>query len=285
MTSNNNKQRTLGQVAIVRAWFSPLPDREPLRYAFQIDVAFQSDRLGGGPLDPVRFRIGLKRCQLVVVLPRGEAGLKIDQRTIVAGNTPATVKITQTIAAASETSGSASLGIGPSGATGSVKLDAAAKRTRSIDAFSETSLPVLLGTRSLSNEGHQAWNISRVDGSPVLEGLLWDANNDPARFELVDARTVEVRKQEEITGLHATITVEVRCKREDLEVTEISLTDPEEARIMARLTNRNKAVKVAEAFIKKKLQEEGLRVGNMSEIYSDLVVGDLIVSLVEHADF
>ena len=281
----NNKQRALGRIAIIRAWFSPLTGLAPPRYAFQMDVSFQSDRLGGGPDDPVRFKVGLKRCQLVVVLPRAQSGLAIDHRTVEAGHSPTTVTISQRIEASSEAGGSASLGVGPRGATGSLSLEAAAKRTRSVEASSEQFLPVLLGTRSLSVEGHQSWNVARIDGIHILEGLLWDANRDAARFELVDRRPVEVQEQEKRTGMHATVTVEVRCKREDLEVTEIGLTDPNQAQVMARLINRNKAMKVAEAFIKKKLQEEGLRVGNINEAYSDLVVSELVVSLVENEDF
>ncbi|WP_375264208.1 hypothetical protein [Palleronia sp.] len=285
MTLKDNKRRSLGRLAITRAWFDPIPDRSPPRYSFHMDVTFQQERLGGGPNDPVRFQVGLKRCELVVMLPRGEERLKIDPRTIAVGQTTTDVTIRRATSATSEVSAGAGLGVGASGATGSANFSAKAKRSRSVEATSEEILPVLLGTRSESTDGHQSWNIARMDGAEVLEGLLWNANKDEPRFELIDGRPPAVRDREERTGLHATVTIEVRCKRQDLEVTEVSLTDPEESKTFARLTNRRKATKVAEAFIKKKLQEEGLRVGDVHEQYSDMVIGDLIVSLVENDDF
>lgn len=84
--------------------------------------------------------------------------------------------------------------------------------------------------------------------------------------------------------MYATVTVEVRCKREDLEITDIALTDPAKAKSMIYLLNRRKAEKVAEAFIKHQLHQEGLRVGDIHEPFSDLVVGDLLVSLVDCDD-
>ncbi|TGN55489.1 hypothetical protein E4L95_14995 [Paracoccus liaowanqingii] len=210
--------------------------------------------------------------------------MTIDKRTLVAGHLPTTVTIKQHIEATSKAGGTASMGLGPSGLTGGLAMEAFVSRSKSVEALSEQTVPILLGTRSQSEDGYQSWNVSRTDGAPVLDGLLWDANSEQARFELIDNRPAETREQEKRTGLHPTFTIEVRCKREDLEVTEIGLTSPTDARIMHTLLNRGKSLKAAEAFIKKKLQEEGLRVGDLNEFYSDLVVSDLIISLVENAD-
>lgn len=276
--------RTLGRLAVVRAWFELIKDCSPPRYAFRMDVAFEDDRLGGGDNEPVRFRVGLKRCEIVVILPRGETKLKVDQRTVRSGQSPANVTIERKTGAVSELKGKGELGVGPSGATGSANMAASAERTRSVTATTNDVVPVLLGTRSRTKENDQSWRVSRTDGAEILQGMLWNANEDGAMFELIDGRAEEVRDREYQTGLHATATVEVRCKREDLEVTDIMLTDPEEKKLMRSLINRNKAMKVAEAFIKQQLRDEGLRVGNIHEGFSDLVVSDLLVALVEEND-
>ena len=143
---------------------------------------------------------------------------------------------------------------------------------------------MLQGTRSRSSDGNLSWTIACTDGAEGLEGMLWDARHDEPRFEFVDLRPIESRLRGERTGLHATRTVEVRCKREDLEIGDVELTDPLGAKWAARLTNWRKTTKAAEAFIKYWLQQEGLRVGDIHEPFSDLVVGDLLVSLVDDDD-
>lgn len=279
--NEDNKRRTLHRLAVTNAWFDLLKSEGPPRYAFRMDVSFREERLGGEEGDPVRFRIGLKRCEVVVILPRTENRLKISRRSIASGTMPATVILETETTATSAAEGSGSLGVGPSGATGNAGFSASASRKRTVKAKATQSAPALLGTRSESSDGDLSWIITRTDGDEILQGMLWSAKHDEPRFELIDQRPEEVRSKESITGLHQTLTVEIRCKREDLDIKGIELTDPEENKVMSRLLNRRKKDKVAEAFIKKKLQEEGLRVGNISEPFSDMVVGDLIVSLVD----
>ena len=134
MTGTDNKRRTLRQLAVTRAWFDPIAEKDPPRHAFRMDVAFREERLGGGEGDPVRFRVKLRRCEVVVVLPRGEDGLRIDLRTVVSNPTPATVAIERWPTASSEVSGSGQLGVGAAGATGSASLSSSAKRSRSVEA-------------------------------------------------------------------------------------------------------------------------------------------------------
>jgi len=284
MISNNNKRRTLHRLAVTRAWFDLVQDSNPLRYTFHMDVSFQNERLGGGEDDPVRFRIGLKKCELVVVLPRDKDALKIDPRTIASDQSPAYVTIDRKTLASAEMSGSGALDVGPAGMTGSANLAASATRARSVEATTNEVMPVLLGMRSESTDGNLSWSIERTNGPEILKGQFWDAKKDEPRFVVVDQRPIEVREQEARTGLHATVTVEVRCKREDLDITHIELTKPSDIKLMGLLPNRKKSMKAAEAFIKHQLQKEGLSVGDIHEPFSDLVVGDLLVSLVENAD-
>jgi hypothetical protein len=85
MAPVNNKHRALGQLAVTRAWFYPVADTNPPRHAFKMDIVFQNERVGGRPEDPVRFRVGLKQCEVVVILPLGDSCIRIDERTVVSG--------------------------------------------------------------------------------------------------------------------------------------------------------------------------------------------------------
>lgn len=286
MTGQNNKRRTLSRMAVINAWFDPTEvpsgnrERRP-RYAFRMDVAFRDERLGGGPGDPVRFRVRLKQCEVAVVLPRGEGDLRIDPRTIVAGASPASVTVSQETTAKARAHGTADLGISASGVLAKMGMGAHVERAHVVTTSRSQILPLLLGERSETHDGHLCWTVRRTDGGAGLEGLLWDARQGEPRFQLVDRRPTEARTRSERTGLHPTITVEVRAKREDLEIDGIELTDPEQRRFSAGLFKRPLAVKTAEAFIARELKREGLRVGDIHEPFSDLVVGDMLVSLVD----
>jgi len=284
MVSNNNKHKKLGRLAITRAWFDPVADTTPPRHAFKMDIVFTNERLGGGPDDPVRFRVGMKQCEVVVIPPISDPSIRIDERTILSGSSPATVTIKRETEASAEVSGEAHLDLGATGLSSGANVKAAAKRRRVVHASTEEVLPVLLGTRSQSQEGHQSWNIRRIDGTETLEGQLWDAHADGPRFELLDRRPEMARESDKRTGLHPAVVVEIRCKREDLEIVDIDVTDSADAKIMLGLPSRKKAMKVAEAFLKQQLQKECLRVGDIHEPFSDIVVGDLLVSMVDDDD-
>ncbi len=127
--------------------------------------------------------MGLKKCEIVVVLPRGEAGLKIDQKTVRSGQAPANVKIERRTAASSELKGAGALGVGPSGATGSASMAASAERTRSLTAATSDVVPVLLGTRSRTKENDQSWRVTRTDGAEILQGMLWQQGYQHGDFK------------------------------------------------------------------------------------------------------
>lgn len=275
----SNKRRTLRQLAVVNAWFDPIPEATEGRYSFHMDVAFQGERLGGGDGDPVRFRVKLKRCEVVVVLPRSEQGLVIDPRTI-ASSGPTMVTLSRETNTSSTLRGSVEASGSVAGASAKASAGASGERSTTTKASAMQTVRVLQSMQSRSAEGHPCWVITRADSQVGLEGTLWDPHSEP-RFHILDRRPKPVRDQEERTGLHPTVTVEIRCKREDLEITDIALTDPEKNTRLPFGNGHKKRLKAAEAFIKHQLQLERLRVGDIHEIFSELVVGDMLVSLVD----
>ena len=278
----HNRRRSLGQIAVVNAWFDPVPSEGSPRYRFHMDVSFQEERLGGEDGDPVRFRVGLLRCEVAVVLPTSRSGLLIDPRTIATDRKGAKITRSRERVDTRSAKGSISskLGAGRVTAAAEGELGAGRSVTDKIVAQGETAL--LLGQRSKTADGDLSWIISRTDGAGILDDVIWDARNEP-RFDVIDRGDVAVREQEAKTNLHPTIRVEVLCRQEDLLIRDIALTDPEESRIAATLSGSKKRRLAAESFIKRKLENEGLPVGKIHDPFGHLVVGDMIVSLVDDA--
>lgn len=278
----NNRSRSLGQIAVVNAWFDLIPDKSPPRYSFHMDVSFREERLGGEPGDPVRFRVGLLQCEVAVVLPAGEAKLVIDPRSIASDQSTATVRRNREHATAKSASGAIRGRFGSSGgsagASGAVSGNTSTTNTTVIQ--DETAL--LLGQRSKTGGGDLSWIVSRADGQGILDQVIWDARAQP-RFDLIDKRDSAQRDRDARNQLHPTVRVEVHCRSEDLQITDISLTDPDERRGTAIFKNPQKRQKAAEAFIKRELLSEGLRAVNIHDPFGRLIVGDMIVSLVDDA--
>ena len=278
----HNRRRSLGQIAVVNAWFDPVPSEGSPRYRFHMDVSFQEERVGGEEGDPVRFRVGLLRCEVAVVLPTGRSGLSIDRRTIATDRRG--VRITRSRERVDTKSAkgniSSKLGVGGAAAAAEGELGAGRSVTDKTVAQGETAF--LLGRRSETDDGDLSWIISRADGEGILDDVIWDARSEP-RFDLIDQADVAIREQEAKTNLHPTIRVEVLCRSEDLHIKDIALTDPEENALSSILSGPRKRKLAAEAFIKRELQNEGLRVGDVHDPFGRLVIGEMIVSLVDDA--
>ncbi|MEM0961676.1 MAG: hypothetical protein AAGK21_03920 [Bacteroidota bacterium] len=277
-----NKIRSLGQIAVANAWFDLVERDGPPRYSFHLDVSFRRERIGGEEGDPARFRVALKECEVVVLLPTGETELRIDRRTIATHRSSRSVERTREQVSSQALQGTAGMEVGPEVFGARANAAAGLERATKETTTSRSEGPPLLGQRSATREGDLSWVISRNDGSDFLDDVLWDAKMEP-RFEIVDGRDERVQERDARTQIYPTFTVEVRCRSEDLRIDEIELTDPDERGLLSRLGAPKKRQKAAEALIKRELQMNGLRVGDIHQPYSRLVVGDLIVALVEDA--
>lgn len=278
----NNKYRSLGQIAVANAWFDTVPSNGPPRYSFHMDVSFREERLGGQDGDPVRFRVALLQCEVVVALPTGEAKLIVDPRSIASDKVGGVVSRNREQLSAIGMEGSVTLKGGTTGFTGAVEGKASGSKSNTDTTVTNNESPPLLGQRSLTTDGKLSWIITRADGSGVLDQVLWDAKTQP-RFALVDKRDPALREHEARTQLHPTIRVEIQCRSEDLRIEEIELTDPDERKSTILWKGNSKRKKAAEAFIKRELQREGLRAGNIHDPYGRIVVGDMMVSLIDDA--
>ena len=92
--SNNdaNRKRILADVVTVDVWHSPFDENKGTA-DLHVDVVFDEGRMGGENESQVRFRLSLKKAELVLLLPPTEP-IKIDKSTVARGTAPAKFKKT-----------------------------------------------------------------------------------------------------------------------------------------------------------------------------------------------
>jgi len=122
--------------------------------------------------------------------------------------------------------------------------------------------------QSKTAEGYYRWVLEPADGA-FLVGHPWDPDQAP-RLKLVDLRS------DKSSRIPPSVRVEVRCKREDLTIEDITLKDETLWHsIRERLGHRNRMA-AAESYIRNKLVDEGLDVGNFEDLFGDLTLGSVI---------
>lgn len=252
--SVGNQKRGLADVVTVDAWhaaFSEVVEAAGLH----VDVVFMTGRFGGAADEEVRFRMSLKRAEVVVVHPPFEP-MAIDPRSV-SRDAPCMTVQTSDMRKSVRKSGAA-LGVkgsvgSQSHAAGGINLEvgSSSSRERSLEITQATF--GMTATQSRNGEGDYRWAVSPTVGE-VLDGRPWASD--------IPRLTMEDRRSDKGKTLPPTVRVEVRCRREDLHITDIALRD--EGRwnaIKLGAEHRNK-IKAAEALIRTRLFEEGLISGS-----------------------
>jgi hypothetical protein len=270
MTNNfDNRKRAFADVVSIDAWHNAF-DNQNSRADLHADVVFGVARVGGEPESPVRFRLSIKRAEIVVVIPESEP-VSVD-RTSVSRDAPelqGRLTEVQEQATQANVRGNTSGSFGPAGLAGSVSLEAGAQASiaanRKLEISSEVSL--MLVTQSRTVDGHYRWSVESQFGK-ILEGRPWDGSKHP-RLELIDKR------KDRSTGIPPTVRVEVRCRREDIVIDDLKIKDQNlwhAAKDRFGFKNRMAA---AESYIRDRLTEEGLEVKNIEDIFSQLTLGSV----------
>lgn len=266
--SNDNRRRALGEVVSLEAWHAPFSKAEK-KVDLCVDVAFLSGRLGGEVHSEVWFVLQLRQAEVVVIIPATEPA-KIDLNSVSRDTPQIEAKLSrdQTVRknARAKVSSKAKLGVGGLGATVQAGAEAGLEsddRTRISMVEAVKNMRLLY---SLS-DGHPRWAISTADDAP-LNGRPWDAVKAP-RLKVIDTRADRTK------GLPPSIQVEVRCRREDLVISDIRLKNIKGVGDRLRRDNpRNKLV-AAEAVIRTRLFEEGLLKGDSDDRFAVLTLASI----------
>jgi hypothetical protein len=76
----DNRRRAFADVVTIDAWHDAF-DGEKARADLHADIVFGTARVGGEPESPIRFRLSIKRAEIVLVVPPSEP-ITIDRSSV-----------------------------------------------------------------------------------------------------------------------------------------------------------------------------------------------------------
>lgn len=265
--ADSNQAKALAEVVTAEAWHRAFAEGRT-RADLHVDVVFGTGRIGGGDPSGVRFRLALKRAELVVVAHLHEP-VRIDPSSVrrdapkpVGGTIEAKAKVSKSVGLSADGQvGASAKGI-KAAANAKVSAAFAASNNRTL-----TSTKIFRGMEVTQNkiDGDYRWVIEPAAGEAILQGRPWDAEKLP-RLQLVDQRPVGTK------SMPPSVRIEVRCLREDLEITNIKLDGtPDWSLIKRRKHAQNRQI-AAEAAIRTLLAREGLVTSDMDDPYAQLTL-------------
>ena len=267
-TNLSNRRRAFADVVSIDAWTGDFANGTEV--SFHADVVFGTARVGGEPESPVRFRLSVRRAEVILVISDVEP-VKVDPKTVYRGTPEPEVKVT----ASEERSTSASakgeidMTLSSAGMDGKLTIGAGGQTSISANQKMEmaSSVHSMNVKQSKNEEGYYRWEIRSTD-QKALDGRPWNSSEPTAR--LVDQRS------KGSISIPPSVCVEVRCRREDLIIDDLMLKDEN---LMSKLQgkagfkNRRAA---AISYIRDELLKEGLYVGNIEDAFGQLTLGSAI---------
>jgi len=269
MNSNeSNRRRLFADLVNIDAWHEPFDGTS--KVDLHADIVFGIARLGGEADSEIRFRLKAKRAEVLVVIPDTEP-VTVD-RTSVSRDTPnvrvsdeTTVKRGKNLKGKVGVSGNVGSKATALGVDAGISAGAELSKEQKNTVVRESGQISVM--QSKTADGFYRWILEPADGS-FLDGRPWDANTVP-RLKLID------RRSDRSSPLPPCVRVEVRCKREDLEIEELTLKDETVwTALQAHFAHKNRMA-AADAYIRSKLISEGLEVKNFDDLFGDITLGSV----------
>ena len=266
----DNRLRAFAEVVSIDAWHEGFESGKG-KADLHADVVFGTGRLGGEPQSQVRFRLRVKRAELILIVPKTEP-INISRRSINRFGSAMSMKrsIPQTRKKKGSAAGGGKFEVSQSGVSASASLTAGAVFEGKLEERLEGSQQVLAirVTHRFSNaDGCDHWAFEPTFGS-ILEGRAWVPGETP----LATARDT---RNDVGRSIPPVVRFEVRCLLEDLEIADIQLKNGSIFPAIGAAKNRLKA---AEAYIRNKLVEAGLEVHGVSDPFDQIVLGSVVAN-------
>ena len=245
------------------------------RVNLHADVVFGTARLGGEAESPVRFRLRVKRAEVIVIVPDSEP-VSIDRLSVSRDSPELHGRLKEAFAKKSQggVKGGLSASLSKLGFSGKASAEAQAEATVSASKEFEMSgdVPLISVTQSKTADGHYRWSLE-PHNSRALEGRPWDAMQQP-RLALQDNR------KDRSSGIPPTVRVEVHCKREDLEIEDLVIKDESQWKAVKRGLGSGNKMAAAESYIRDRLMSEGLDVVNIEDVFGQITLGSVIAESI-----
>ena len=264
--NHDNRKRIFSEIISLEAWHDAFSE-EASQVSLHADVVFSEGRVGGESEAKVRFKLSIERAELIIIVPEAEP-LSIDRSTVSRDDIAIEGKKVsrsdfeshKNIAANSK------IELSPSAAKFSLDSELGGGVSSNTHNFLETTEVVrrIRVQQKLTPDNNYKWDMQPGMTGP-LEGRPWDAVKEP-RLSLIDTR--KDRKK----GIPPVVRIEVRCRREDLKISNIELKDKSSWKsLVVRENFRNKII-AAEAYIRDRLSSEDLEFSNISDPFGEITI-------------
>jgi len=275
MTRNSdNRRRAFADVVAIDAWHANF-DGTSSHADLHADVVFGTARVGGESDSPVRFRLSVKRAEIVIVIPESEP-VSVDTKSVSRDAPDQQGRLTEIVERTTEAhgKGTASASVGLTKFETSASAEAAIRGSLSTSQRSEISATIQFMdvTSSKTEDGHYRW-IVQPNTKETLQGRPWNAAKQP-RLTLVD------RRKDRTKGIPPTVRVEVRCRREDLVIDDLEIKDEGIWDAAKRSVGFKNKLAAAASYIRDRLVAEGLEVSNIEDIFGRVTLGSTTAEAV-----
>lgn len=182
----DNRKRAFADAVTVEAWHEDFSSNA-LTVDLHADVVFGTARVGGESESPIRFRLSIKRAEIVIIVPETEP-VSVDKSSVSRDTPEVRGHLTEVIerknATRAKANVSASLSPITVGASGEAAAEIAHHASQKLSVSGAVRL--ISVTQSKTEEGEYRW-IALPRTQPFLEGRPWDPNKEP-RLKLIDKR-------------------------------------------------------------------------------------------------
>ena len=265
----NNTMRSLNGMVSVSGWIAKFDADNAA--TVHVNVVFGDGLFGAEPHQKIRFRLALKRAEIVVRMPDGQPIHVIGSSVAYTPNSQRTTRETKTESTV-EMSGHVAGELSASGAAFAAggKASADEKRTTSQVMIEDVRRYIIehFTTDKLDN----AWKVAHQDQRQTLVGAPWDPRTEP---RLSVRRTAERNAD----GDKPSLKIEIRCRRQDLHIEGLKVKDDTVWRSFQSRKNRDANLAAAEQVIKDELTKAGfLNIPDLNEDFAELLVADVIIT-------
>lgn len=265
--NSDNRKRAFADVVTIDAWHEAFGDSCPTA-DLHTDVVFGTGRVGGEPESPVRFRLSIKRAEVVVVIPESEP-VDVDPSSVSRDTPELSGHSTEILeqSARGGFQGKGSFSLSPTRISGSASAEASAEASLSASRKLEIVSPIstMIVMQSKTDDGDYRWLLTPQVG-PFLSGRPWDATQAP-RLKLVDLR------RDRSKGIPPSVRLEVRCLREDILIDDLQIKDESFWEAAKTRFGFKNTVAAAISYIRDRLSSEGLDVKNIEDAFGQVTLG------------
>ncbi len=265
----------------MNAWFAQ-DSNDQRRFTLHADVSFGEERLGGDAATNIVFKVSVKRCDIIFVPPNG-APFRVDPASVRSPRPLDPKRVVMTETTTAKIGGRAQLRATPNSLGASAEAEAAIDRSRTTETSQETDFDVYHEIWKRI-KGNHAWTVDgRELSSSRLAGPVFDAKEHP-RLTIIDRRPDEAIERDKKQNLEPVATIKVSCLREDIDIYDIQLKDPEAQSLFKRKPNKEIQLMAAREILKTALITEGLHAGDLpSDPFAEMELCDVSVTIVDYS--